>query len=145
MPANSLRFFGSVQCALLCSKGHLIEGELSAVHIARCAETFSESIHDKCGVLANCIGFIDGTNLQITSPSGSLALNEAYSGHKKKHSLKFQIFMTPDGFVAHAYGPMEGRRYDWFMYVESDLDEQLEEKLAVDGTQYCIYGNSRHN
>jgi hypothetical protein len=66
----------------------------------------------------------------------------AYNGHKRKHALKFQAVVAPDGLILHAYGPMEGRRHDWTLYIRSGIDAQLRDCLLADGRQYYIYGDS---
>jgi hypothetical protein len=66
----------------------------------------------------------------------------AYSGHKRKHGLKYQAVATPDGLVSHVYGPVEGRRHDSGMYYESGLDEQLQE--IFDATKKVIYGDAAY-
>ena len=36
-----------------------------------------------------------------------------YKGHiKRVYALKYQSIVTPDGLIAHLYGPIEGRRED---------------------------------
>ena len=58
---------------------------------------------------------------------------EAYNGHKRKHSLKFQVVNSLDGLIFHAYGPTEGRRHDWTLYVRSGVDVQLPNILDIGG------------
>ena len=43
---------------------------------------------------------------------------QCYSGHKRKHVLKFQTIMVPCGLIANLYGPMEGRRHDVYMWID---------------------------
>lgn len=50
---------------------------------------------------------------------------EFYSGHKQKHSYKYQAVVTPDGLVSSLMGPFIGRRGDWKMVEESGLAEKL--------------------
>ena len=89
--------------------------------------------------------FIDGTVLGITRLSGNLAQRVAYNGHKRKHAIKYQAVTTPDSLIQHLYGPLESRRHDWTLYVPSKMDEILPRVLFVQGTRYCIYGDSSYN
>lgn len=80
---------------------------------------FAEAIHAK-GAPLDCVwGFIDGTIREICRPE--LAQRLYYSGHKRIHGIKFQTVVTPDGIIAHVYGPLEGRRHDMIMVVISSL------------------------
>jgi hypothetical protein len=94
---------------------------------------------------SSCVGFIDGTVIGISRPGNSFQQRAAYNGHKRKHALKFQALMSPDGLILHAAGPLEGRRHDWTLYMRSGLDEELEGGLCIAYTQYCIYGDSGYN
>ena len=99
----------------------------------------------KVGALENCIGYIDGTVLEIARPDDAGLQNVVYNGHKHKHALKFQAFTTADGIFYNVYGPVEGRRHDWTLFVRSDLDTQLEEVMKVGDRQFCIFGDSGYN
>lgn len=70
------------------------------------------------------IAFIDCTIRQIARPS--LYQRVVYNGHKKMHALKFQALTTPDGMIAHLWGPVEGRRADPHLLKESQLLEKLQ-------------------
>jgi hypothetical protein len=94
---------------------------------------------------SSCVGFIDGTVIGISRPGNSFQQRAAYNGHKRKHALKFQALMSPDGLILHAAGPLEGRRHDWTLYMRSGLDEELEGGLCIADTQYCIHGDSGYN
>ena len=124
---------------------HLVTEDISQQFIAERAELYANCIHQKGKALSNCIGFIDGTVLGIARPSGSLAQRVAYNGHKRKHAIKYQAVSAPDGLVQHLYGPLEGRRHDWTLYVRSKMDEILPRVLFVQGKRYCIYGDSGYN
>ena len=67
---------------------------------------------------------------------------EVYNGHKRKHALKYQAVTTPDGFIANFFGPVVGRRHDWWMFAQSGLDEVLRTVLSIGDKQYVIYGDS---
>ena len=86
-----------------------------------------------------------------------------YSGHKRFHCLKFQVCLnnvsvslyefqssvslslqsltTPNGLIAHMYGPLVGRRHDAFMLSVSGLQSKLAKIQKQDGSPYVIYGD----
>ncbi|KAJ8017757.1 hypothetical protein HOLleu_44613 [Holothuria leucospilota] len=65
-----------------------------------------------------------------------------YNGHKRIHALKFQSVTTPNGLIAHLYGPVEGRRHDAYILRESGLLEELEARSRdPEGKILCIYGD----
>eukprot|EP00171_Calliarthron_tuberculosum_P009482 IDg9482t1 len=130
---------------LMEARSHLVTGEISVEYIHHQAARFAPSIKDKSSGLENCIGFIDGTVIGIARPSGYSSQLVAYNGHKRKHALKYQAVNSPDGMILHAYGPMEGRRHDWTLYVRSGLDEQLPSLLNIEGKRYCLYGDSGYS
>ena len=130
---------------LLETRVELITGNISSQYLQSQAARFAEAIRDKSEGLENCIGFIDGTVIGIARPSGFDSQLVAYNGHKRKHALKFQAVNSPDGMIPHTYGPMEGRRHDWTLYVRSGLDEQLPVLLNVEGKRYCLYGDSGYS
>lgn len=125
--------------------GDLIKGSIPEQFLQQRAANYAAAVADKTGALQNCVGFIDGTRIAIARPTGSVMQNVAYNGHKRLHCFKFQTVTTPDGFCLHAFGPTEGRRHDWFLYTASGIESLLDELLFIDGTQYCIYGDSGYN
>jgi len=124
---------------------YLMTGEISESFEREIAPMYAAAIHDRSQALSNCIGFIDGTVIAVSRPSDHEAQNVAYNGHKRKHALKYQAVTTPDGLILHVYGPLEGRRHDWTLYMRSGLDESLGDLLLVDGKQYVIYGDSGYS
>ena len=107
------------------------------------AAFYSEKIAGSGAYLDRCVGFIDGTAIFIARPGGGLQ-RACYSGHKRKHALKFQNVLTPDGLFFHLFGPFEGRRHDMTLYHESGLDALLSSALVVDGNQYYLYGDAAY-
>ena len=89
-----------------------MQGPISTSFISRQAAIYAEAIHNKCGVMDNCTGFIDGTLIEIARTGGSMLQNVACNGHKRNHSLKFQAVCAPDDLIVHGFGPMEGRGHD---------------------------------
>ncbi|OWY94691.1 hypothetical protein PHMEG_00035506 [Phytophthora megakarya] len=65
-----------------------------------------------------------------------------YSGHKRKHCIKFQTVVTPDGLIAHSFGPVEGRRHDLTVLRAS----KLEDEIRTDGrfVGFVIYGDAAY-
>lgn len=107
------------------------------------AELYSSRIAATGANLDRCVGFIDGTALFLTRPGAGLQ-RSCYSGHKRRHAIKFQSVLTPDGLVFHLYGPVEGRRHDMTLYHESGLDTTLATALLIDGQRYYIYGDTAY-
>lgn len=75
--------------------------------------------------------FFDGTVIEIDRPSGQNNHWVTYDAHKKKNASNFQAVNYLDGMILHAYGPMEGQRHDWKLYVRRGLDEELLALLNV--------------
>lgn len=124
---------------------HLVTSPISSSHIAARGPYLAQKVKYKVSALPNCVGFIDGTVIEIARPDDSGLQNVCYNGHKRKHALKFQAVTLADGMFAHVYGPVEGRRHDWTLYARSELDGNLEVVLVVGGRQFCIYGDSGYN
>ena len=55
---------------------------------------------------------------------------------KRTHTLKLQIVTTPDGLIAHAFGPVEGCRYDAGVLGESGLLPLLQQNM--NGPGVCL-------
>jgi nuclease HARBI1 len=126
-------------------RGKLITGDISSALIDIRASEYANAVFEKVGALPNCVGFIDGTVIGISRPGDLEEQRVLYNGHKRKHALKFQAVTSPDGLILHAHGPMEGRRHDWTLFLQSGLDNQLAEKLRIGGTQYCLYKDSGYS
>ena len=80
---------------------------------------FAATIHDKGAPLENCWGFIDGTVRPLCKPDENQRI--LYNGHKRVHGIKFQSVVAPNGLIASLFGPVEGRRRDSGMLVDSGL------------------------
>lgn len=96
---------------------------------------------NQCGApLANCWGFIDGTVRPICRPQSHQQL--VFNGHKRVHGLKFQCITTPDGMIAHMFGPIEGRRHDAGLLRESGVEQQMQHHMTkANGEVYSVYGD----
>jgi hypothetical protein len=104
------------------------------------AREYAKYVHEKGSPLDRVVGFIDGTAVAISRPSGARQ-RATYSGHNRKNYLKFQAISAPDGLVLHLFGPIEGRRHDMFLYNASGIDHILQTSLSISGRQYYIYGD----
>ena len=103
-------------------------------------EKYADAVHSKGAALQNCWGFIDGTVRPICRPSRNQRL--VYNGHKRVHAIKFQSVVTPNGLIAHLFGPVEGRRHDSGLLAMSGLLDQLEQhSFSQDRHPLCIYGD----
>ena len=119
---------------------------------------FSDAVHSKGAALDNCWGFIDGTVRPVARPTCSQ--NVLFSGHKRVHCIKFQVWyytilhvdmnkisvspqslVTPNGLIAHLFGPIEGKRHDAFMLGESGLAQKLIRYNQASGLPYVVYGD----
>lgn len=96
------------------------------------ASRFAASIEEAGASLNICVGLIDGAARFISRLGGRLH-RACYSGHKRKHALRFRNVLTPDGLFFVLYGPVEGRRYDMTLYFDSGLDATLQDQLSIDG------------
>ena len=103
-------------------------------------QSFADAVHRKGSPLDNIWAFLDGTQNRICRPRKGQ--ESVFNGHKRFHSLKYQSLMTPNGMIAHFFGPVEGRRHDSAMYFESGLDPQLQQLFA--NTGMSVYGDSAY-
>ena len=85
------------------------------VHIAH-LQRYANVVTRKGSSFNKCWGFVDETCMNICRPK--YGQEQCYSGHKRKHVLKFQIIMVPCGLIANLYGPVQGRRYDVYMWID---------------------------
>jgi hypothetical protein len=100
--------------------------------VANRLTTNASAIFDAGTPYTNLRCFIDGTVRGICRPQPHkdgrcklLSQQAVYNGHKRKHSLKFQTMVTPDGLIAHLFGPFPGRSHDMKMFAESGLAERV--------------------
>ena len=121
---------------LFMTWGHVVKGPAKEDRLG----AYTEAILDAAGLFHNTVfGFIDCTIRAVARPVyGQRAL---YTGWKKKHGLKYQAVMVPDGLIVWLFGPRTCRRFDTTMLTESGLLEEIEaiqERLGVD---VCLYGD----
>ncbi|XP_068737629.1 trichohyalin-like [Montipora capricornis] len=86
-------------------------------------QTYVDTVTAKGAPLDNCFGFIDGTMRAIARPEQHQRI--LYNGHKRVHALKFQSIALPNGLMGNLYGPVEGRKHDEGMLVDSGLLHDL--------------------
>lgn len=129
----------------LTARIHLLTGPLCVAYLSELVKMLAAAVRDKSGALEKCASYIDGTVIFITRRGDSGIQNVVNNGHKRNHALKFPAVTTPDGMFTHVYGPLEGRRDDWTLYMGSQVDTQLERVLLVDYHKYCINGDSGYN
>lgn len=91
--------------------------------------------------MCTCWGFIDGTICWTCRPT--YLQKSAYSGHKRVHSIKFQMVTTPDGMIASLFGPVAGSRHNSYMLGESNLLNQLRTMMPNPDPHrvYSLYGD----
>ncbi len=63
-----------------------------------------------------------------------------YNGHKRKHALKFQAVVTPDGLIVDLWGPVAGTRHDNYILEQSGLLQKLAQ-LSGGGHPFYLYGD----
>jgi hypothetical protein len=64
-----------------------------------------------------------------------------YSGHKKKHGMKYHIVAVPGGLICCLAGPVQGRIGDNMILEESELEEYVLGIQRRTGIKYVIYAN----
>jgi nuclease HARBI1 len=97
-----------------------------------------DAVYSVGSPLEHCFAFIDGIVRPVSRPSYNQ--KQAYNGHKRVHSLKFQSVSSPNGLIVDLTGPWEGRRHDCGMLRESGLLPRLEGIRNMMGSAY-IYGD----
>ena len=130
----------------LAERSKLILGEPVGSFWAPRFEECGEAVEKKSNAFENVVAFIDGTNLAVSRPSGeNIDQRVLYNGHKRKHCIKFQALTTPCGMAMHVAGPIEGRRHDWTLYLQSGLETTLGQLLEFEGKCFVIYGDSGYS
>jgi hypothetical protein len=69
---------------------------LSTAILSLRASRYADSVRERGGphALPHCVGFIDGTVIGISRPGNSFQQRAAYNGHKRKHALKFRLYVA---------------------------------------------------
>ena len=106
-------------------------------------DRYAAAIVNKGSPVENVWGFIDGTLVHICRPGTDQ--REMFSGHKRRHGVKFQHVMAPNGIVVNSFGPYPGSHHDAAMYRVSGLENDLRTiTRATDGAQMAIYGDAAY-
>jgi hypothetical protein len=119
---------------------------------------WAEAVFQKAGRFDSVFGFIDGTVRQICRPGprhvrgahGRVDIQRLfYSGHKRKHALKFQTMVAPCGIIMHLFGPFPGRGNDGRMLRESGLMADLTRLRTIMNAagvlvDYYVYGDAAY-
>lgn len=100
---------------------------------------YSRAIVNKGGEVYNVWAFIDGTVRECCRPGGDERQRSVFNGHKRRHAVKYQSLVTPDGIIAHAFGPIEGRRHDLTILRQSNLEAVIASDERFNG--YVVYGD----
>ena len=101
---------------------------------------YCQAVRRKTSVPLDVWGFIDGTVRSVCKPS--IHQRMFYNGHKRVHALKYQSCVTPDGLICHLFGPVEGRRHDSGVLLESGLLPRLQQFARKPNGQPCaLYGD----
>ncbi|OWY98104.1 hypothetical protein PHMEG_00031216 [Phytophthora megakarya] len=71
-------------------------------------ENFVSPVHVKEATLFNVWGFIDGPFGAFVAQGTVCSRELCTVGHRRSQGVKHQSITTPDGIIAHMYGPAEG-------------------------------------
>ena len=85
----------------------------------RFINAWCQAISDAGAPLTTCFGFIDGTVIGVCRPGQNQSLH--YNGHKRKHALKFQGVLMPDGIIHDLSGPYMGINHDTTLLARFNL------------------------
>ena len=121
---------------------HLRDGrslECWAPHFQRFADRIRKGGRKGPAPLTNCMGYLDGSNQYISKPH----LNQGilYNGHKRKHCVKWQGIMLPNGIMPMPFGPIHGRHHDSYMLDCSQVVRIMRRCCRRLGTTYQLYGD----
>ncbi len=125
---------------------------------------FTDAIKSKCGNLGcpfpadhffSVFGFIDCTTIETCSvgtgplPDGArpdtLIQQAYYNGWKRKHGLKFQACVLPNGMIFNMGSVISMRHNDNYNLRESRILERIAASHPVDSpTRYCLYGDAAY-
>ncbi|KAH9063076.1 hypothetical protein Ae201684P_009341 [Aphanomyces euteiches] len=101
-----------------------------------CGVASMKAIAKKSGVNTTCGAFIDGTVRPICRPTRFQ--RQAYNGHKRVHSLKFQSVTLANGLIMAMHGPIEGRRHDIILLRSSNIGNKW---TTIAPEDMYIYGD----
>jgi hypothetical protein len=76
---------------------------------------------------------VDATEQPTQRPQDAEAQKQYYSGKKKRHTLKTQMVVGPDGEIMDVSETVPGAQHDKKLYDESGVGDQLDEDEAMMG------------
>ena len=85
------------------------------------------------------MGFIDGTFRSCCRPGEGQRL--LYSGYKKKHGVKFQSIVGPNGMILELFGAVPGKDGDAYMLRRSGLLGRMATLCTTLGVALYVYGD----
>ncbi|ETV90437.1 hypothetical protein H310_14781 [Aphanomyces invadans] len=100
---------------------------------------FSQAVMAKGAEVENVWAFIDGTVRECCRPDGNERQRTVFNGHKRRHAMKYETLVAPDGTIAHAFGPIEGRRHDLVISRQSNLENIIANNDQFRG--FVVYGD----
>ena len=106
------------------------------------ALTFANAAINAGSPAQHCVGFLDGTIRSSCRPSRHQRL--AYTGYGRRHGLKFQTVVSPNGMITDFFGPVLARHGDGHMLRVSHLLQRMATFCAAAGGHYYIYGDSAY-
>ena len=76
---------------------------------------------------------VDATEQPTQRPKDAEAQKDHYSGKKRRHTLKTQVVVAPDGEIMGHSATVPGAKHDKKLYDESGVNERLNDDEAVMG------------
>lgn len=107
-------------------------------HFQHWLPNLAEVVERKGSPFDNLVGFIDGTGRPICRPSRQQ--KAFYSGHHRRHELKYQGIVLANGLL-FVFGPVNGSRHDMHMLRQSGLLEAFPQMKSGD-RQFILFGDA---
>ena len=82
---------------------------------------------------ADVVAIVDATEQPIQRPQDGETQRRFYSGKKKRHTVKHQIVVTPEGEIIHTGEAASGSTHDKTMFDDSGVGDRLEGDEAYMG------------
>jgi len=119
----------------------------SAEYMVNCVRTkFEGQAHERF----NSVGmFIDGTfnftcrpdQREEHSAEGLDTQRAVYSGYYGGHGLKYLHCVWGSGMIAQVWGPVDGRRHDGHLFMQSEINEKLANLSTLCGCDIHAHGD----
>ena len=100
---------------------------------------FARAVTQAGGPAPRTFGFIDGTIRVTCRPT--LHQRQAYTGYGRRHGIKFQSVVSPNGMIVDLFGPLLARRGDGHMLRVSNILARMAALVAAAGEHYYLYGD----